>query len=718
MHTAQRGSVLLTIIGGIVILALLGMIAVSLMTNSVMTGVDAKETVQASYLAESGKEIVRAQTAQITDGAVLMQTAEKLSGSPIPMKQTGDITLTIYPYWFNTEGTKGNDHKLVPAAAEWYGKGNAIIAGTVDMLLMNASETIRAVYQFKGGTGTAEKKDSLPSSAYAANAYLIGRCAKLALSGDTLTATPTALSDTEKEDASATTDSFAFFPPTGGLLGLVEKRPEGNTGNLTTKLATIRFTYTNMSRSSDGRYTFSGISPLDGASLARLDEILRQTGGNGKEKWDVALGQYFRVVSEGRTANGARAALVWHTNGRSSFVQKSGGSDGNGEISKDENVSSDLKDTGSAHSTLDIAGTIQNATSEGVNGGITVQGFPQQGSNPNHFMRTNPPAFSTLDYWFSGISKERIDLKENKDVWVQTSFKAWTGTEECFAGILFRTSFLPISKERNAKPDNEEDASSLNKNYGVSGLGLSIARGALRTHYSNIGDGVGAAPANPALFPGFTLTNDISNFFNLRLFKPLTISSYSNLYTQIGTDFELSKPLAILWAYDDEKEPLAFHWLAVGIVDNKMLYTQSIHYPTVTSFYTTLAARVWEEKGSDGKNVNKIRGWVTSQYNKPYDVDTITWPSLDASQNPTGFQPIKWLYVNTSRAQRGEDDFTLVTKNALATEDVHNRAGIVNGAYGQVASTRNLIFRNFAVGTASGEGGGEVSPGLTPGIVQ
>ena len=56
MQTSQRGSVLLTIIGGIVILALLGMVAVSLMTGSVMTGLDAKETVQASYLAESGRK--------------------------------------------------------------------------------------------------------------------------------------------------------------------------------------------------------------------------------------------------------------------------------------------------------------------------------------------------------------------------------------------------------------------------------------------------------------------------------------------------------------------------------------------------------------------------------------------------------------------------------------------------------------------------------------
>ena len=71
MQTSQRGSVLLTIIGGIVILALLGMVAVSLMTGSVMTGLDAKETVQASYLAESGKEIVRVQTSKADTGARL-----------------------------------------------------------------------------------------------------------------------------------------------------------------------------------------------------------------------------------------------------------------------------------------------------------------------------------------------------------------------------------------------------------------------------------------------------------------------------------------------------------------------------------------------------------------------------------------------------------------------------------------------------------------------
>ena len=55
MQTSQRGSVLLTIIGGIVILALLGMVAVSLMTGSVMTGLDAKEMIQEGLVKVNGE---------------------------------------------------------------------------------------------------------------------------------------------------------------------------------------------------------------------------------------------------------------------------------------------------------------------------------------------------------------------------------------------------------------------------------------------------------------------------------------------------------------------------------------------------------------------------------------------------------------------------------------------------------------------------------------
>ena len=97
MQTSQRGSVLLTIIGGIVILALLGMVAVSLMTGSVMTGLDAKETVQASYLAESGKEIVRVQTSKADTGARLMTLVDDTLDGKTFSITGGNVSLKLFP---------------------------------------------------------------------------------------------------------------------------------------------------------------------------------------------------------------------------------------------------------------------------------------------------------------------------------------------------------------------------------------------------------------------------------------------------------------------------------------------------------------------------------------------------------------------------------------------------------------------------------------------
>ena len=125
MQTSQRGSVLLTIIGGIVILALLGMVAVSLMTGSVMTGLDAKETVQASYLAESGKEIVRVQTAQQSGGEMmsiarqLEESSRQHNGKGIEIDGKGFVKLTLYPSWF-----RWYEDKLHLTDSGWYGGGS------------------------------------------------------------------------------------------------------------------------------------------------------------------------------------------------------------------------------------------------------------------------------------------------------------------------------------------------------------------------------------------------------------------------------------------------------------------------------------------------------------------------------------------------------------------------------------------------------------------
>lgn len=112
MQTSQRGSVLLTIIGGIVILALLGMVAVSLMTGSVMTGLDAKETVQASYLAESGKEIVRVQTSKADTGARLMTLVDdtldgktfSITGGNVSLSQAVPLVVSHFRHRDVAEG--------------------------------------------------------------------------------------------------------------------------------------------------------------------------------------------------------------------------------------------------------------------------------------------------------------------------------------------------------------------------------------------------------------------------------------------------------------------------------------------------------------------------------------------------------------------------------------------------------------------------------------
>ena len=72
-------------------------------------------------------------------------------------------------------------------------------------------------------------------------------------------------------------------------------------------------------------HTFTDFIPLSEGTISE---------DTFKDK-DIVLGQYFRVVSEAQTANGARAALVWHTNGRSSLrFAGSGGSEEGGNATE------------------------------------------------------------------------------------------------------------------------------------------------------------------------------------------------------------------------------------------------------------------------------------------------------------------------------------------------------------------------------------------------
>ena len=200
MQTSQRGSVLLTIIGGIVILALLGMVAVSLMTGSVMTGLDAKETVQASYLAESGKEIVRVQTAQQSGGEMmsiarqLEESSRQHNGKGIEIDGKGFVKLTLYPSWF-----RWYEDKLHLTDSGWYG---GVPNGKREMLVLNQNGAMRYAYENGFGSET-------PGST-AADVYLIGR-----VQGENGSITY----DTTKRTLTVktTADDLKWFPEYGGL---------------------------------------------------------------------------------------------------------------------------------------------------------------------------------------------------------------------------------------------------------------------------------------------------------------------------------------------------------------------------------------------------------------------------------------------------------------------------------------------------------------------
>ena len=116
MTTSQRGSVLLTVIAGLVLLALLGSAMLTLMTGSVMTGVDGREAMQAAYLAESGKEIVRVQTEKLDGGGLMGEAIDLETAGPISIDGKGGVKLQLFPSWFRWTG-----EELKSTDSGWYG---------------------------------------------------------------------------------------------------------------------------------------------------------------------------------------------------------------------------------------------------------------------------------------------------------------------------------------------------------------------------------------------------------------------------------------------------------------------------------------------------------------------------------------------------------------------------------------------------------------------
>lgn len=688
MRTSQRGSVLLTIIGGIVILALLGMVAVSLMTGSVMTGVDAKETVQASYLAESGKEIVRVQTAE-QSGGEMMSIAQKLEessrqhgGKGIEIDGKGFVKLSLYPSWF-----RWYDDKLHSTNSGWYG---GLPNGKRELLVLNQSGAMR--YAYKDGFGS-----ETPGPA-TADIYLIGR-----IQGESGSIVYNAKSRTLT--VKTTADDLKWFPQYGGLIGLVRQQEKDSQLPASTQVSKLRFTY-DSKKTDGGVYIFTNFTPLS------EDAISEDTF---KDK-DIVLGQYFRVVSEAQTVNGARAALVWHTNGRNSLRSGSGsGEPGNGEVQEIPEVSSPLKNKDDAEEIFDDNRFGHFETAQDKKG-LLVQGYGR--ATPDHFLNTRKN-HTTYDSWFAGITEEKIAETPSNDILIQTSVIPWYQlSANLFAGILFRTHFIPEPGDA----DDDELTS-----YGVSGLGMGIVSGKISTGfiqyptalgvYDTTYTGVTRSPVNPALLPGGYKTiypyqpNYSINYRQPNVYIPDDpFGTYQYLYSNT-TDRTLRDGI-MLWHSNDNKTDHALNCLAYSIPEGEILKKNST---------TTLVVRVWEQ---DKRNY--VQGWIAFQNNNNFMEETY-WPPLTDThplnespqrQQPT-FRRIVWGYVNPDLAVK-IDDYTVATSEGIPVSGVHDHAGIFSGAYSSVPETPDgLVFRHFKVGIPrTGGSGTDDAPGLTPGIVQ
>ena len=756
MQTSQRGSVLLTIIGGIVILALLGMVAVSLMTGSVMTGLDAKETVQASYLAESGKEIVRVQTAQQSGGEMmsiarqLEESSRQHNGKGIEIDGKGFVKLTLYPSWF-----RWYEDKLHLTDSGWYG---GVPNGKREMLVLNQSGAMRYAYENGFGSET-------PGST-AADVYLIGR-----VQGENGSITY----DTTKRTLTVktTADDLKWFPEYGGLIGLVRQQEKDSQLPTSTQVSKLRFTYN--SKKTDGDvHTFTDFIPLSEGTISE---------DTFKDK-DIVLGQYFRVVSEAQTANGARAALVWHTNGRSSLrFAGSGGSEEGGNATENiigGNLSSeeDLKELFGQHLTEHNLNKGYTFTKYGPDlTALSVQGF--QPSMPNHFLLKTTRKTST-DYWFAGITDKTIPIdsfQKEHGVMIQISTMIHppgsSKKPHFFGGLLFRTHML-------------QGKSALTP-HGVSGLGMGIVYGSIEIEnsekegYYEVDD----CTINPALLPGFEWFSKDSNDpeepdGSFRIAKT-DWEQYSRIFVQgvpsAGRKMTI-KPTLILWAYDDEElndgnvsePPDSLRCLAAASLGPNDVYSP-LSTPLDAFYFTRIVTQVREHEGD-----NKIRAWIASQRPPKYGVTDYTkydpetnnflysydiahtlelgkilddirngfkvsegalWPVLDFSdgveQNlmTDRFTLIGWDYVNPefSRFETekvdGRSNIKTTILTQFATGAAYNRAGIFQGTYTEdddknnIPNTYNLNFRNFAVGIpGTGGSGTDDIPGLTPGIVQ
>lgn len=696
MHASQRGSVLLTVIAGILILAVAGAAALSLMTGSMMTVVDGRETVQAAYLAESGKEIVRAQTASQSGGS-LMQAAVSLTGSReenggkgLAIDGTGFVRVGLYPSWF-----RWHDGKWGTTSLGWYGGAPA---GNREWLAMSSA----GAYRYEG-----EAKD-IDLGTAAADVYFIGRVDDTPV----YSASSRTLSVRAKEGK----DDFHFFPESGGLIGLVAQRRTEGGGAETTTVSDIRFLYDTLEKQGNS-YIFSNVTPFP-------ESVGPETITAALKGHDVALGQYFRVACESVTDYGARSALVWHTNGRNSLrYADNGGGSGGEDVAVGGNKADDLLDI--------FGGTVEGdgddddeglVTGENIMGNLqrdddelewdfddkgpgNIHGANKDKIETNHFLKRGN-AQGNQEYWWVAVASPWLAYESGKDVpfhsKMQYSFEPDDDDDNYFTGILCRLAFVNASKGLGGE-------GTVRQGYGAKGIGVGVLQGEITFHKNK--DEVKTASVNPALLPGFfyqgngkfTISDeDRAKWYGTEGLLGRSQGKKSPIDEDDGPHIVLY-PMMVVWAYDD-------------LADNTGPYVQTLRPLAISVLaqkdyldvddYLSLTVDVKEE---DGKNHLTI--WLQEKDDDLIeDASVPQWPG--AGQNFVN----GWAYTAQGVSPVGDNSLS----TPFATGEAYRRVGIFSEVYPFGSQNRgyaDIVLGNFFF-TGTGSGGGSLFPGgLTPGIV-
>lgn len=679
MKAPQRGSVLLTVIAGLVLLALLGSAMVTLMTGSVMTGVDGKEAVQATYLAESGKEIVRVQTEKLSGEDIMNKAIALEKKGPISIDGKGDVKLQFFPSWFRWTG-----EELKSTDSKWYGGAPT---GSHEWLAISENGAMRYLIDDIG---------NIPKDAFgtkAADIYLIGRVSE-DITYDAANKTLT---------VKTTENDLDYFPDSGGLIGLVSQRTEEGSPPIMVQVNTHRFTY-DKKELEKGNYKFTNVTRLSSSPLS-TDTFMDK---------DIVLGQYFRVVSEGQTANGARAAQVWHTNGRSSLRYASKDGTGNESSVVGGNTAQDLIDI--------FDGTFtpkKPDDDEGLVTGNNILGKLEadedelewkfnevNGSNGdkieiNHFIKLGNEG-GNHEYWSVAVAKPWLLYDEqnspNLSAIFQYAFEPDDEDDCYFTGILFRLGFLSSSTS-----DIVTSTGTVRQGYGAKGLGVGVLQGRVILQKND----VQTASVNPALLPGFTYTHngkfEISNEDKVRYYgaDDMPDGLLGRFIDNKNKPSIALYPLLVLWEYDDTKNGTAtgslqtLRPLAIHVLKKNTTHLSPDDYLELTVKVT--------EKDSQ----NAISIWLSEVSEKQVQAGP-QWPT----QNSVG----DWVYVSDGVSISGNEIIT-----TLATGSGYRRAGIFSEAY----SYKNMdnehadiqIGAFFFTGAENNVDDSDAS-GLTPGIVQ